>query len=398
MPEAGHFQRLRPLINALAGRGIEPHVFTDRRFADEVERSGGRFIDLFAGRPLEAADAESTPFPCRYVSFAGHFAEEVVAQVEALSPAVVVYDTFAAIGPVVGRALGVPYVNVCAGHNMDPATVEALVSNHPRVEVSERCRMAVEKLRERYRIADASPFSYITGLSPHLNLYCEPEEFLQEAERAAFEPVAFYGSLPALEEIEANARAPSSSHFGAAGELRLYVSFGTVAWRYWPAEALDALRAISTAVGRRPDARALISLGGAELEPDSRKSLERENVTVADRVDQWRVLGEADAFITHQGLNSTHQAIYKEAPMLSYPFFSDQPALARRCVELGLAVALAGSVREPLTPESVDRGLAELNGKRDSLLGRLSEAREWELRVLGERGAVIERIASLGGQ
>jgi MGT family glycosyltransferase len=398
MPEAGHFQRLRPLISDLAARGVEPHVFTDRRFAADVERCGGRFVDLFAGRPLEAADAESTPYPCRYVSFAGQFAEEVITQVEMLAPTLVVYDTFATIGPVVGHALDVPYVNLCAGHNMDPATVDALVSNHPRVAVSEACRRAVERLRDRYGIADASPFSYITGLSPHLNVYCEPEEFLDESQRAAFEPVAFYGSLPAPNEIAARTYAPSSSQFGTAGELGLYVSFGTVVWRYWPAEALDALRSISTAIGRRPDVRALVSLGGAELDPDSRQSLERANVTVTDRVDQWRVLGDADAFISHQGLNSTHEAIYNTVPMLSYPFFSDQPALARRCIELGLAVPLSKSVREPLTPEGVDRTLGELSDRRDSLVGRLGEARDWELRVLDDRTSVIERIASLSGE
>ena len=33
------------------------------------------------------------------------------------------------------------------------------------------------------------------ALSPFLNLYPEPEEFLDEADRAALEPLAFFGSL-----------------------------------------------------------------------------------------------------------------------------------------------------------------------------------------------------------
>jgi hypothetical protein len=38
--------------------------------------------------------------------------------------------------------------------------------------------------------------------------------------------------------------------------------------------------------------------------------------------------------------------------MLSYPFFGDQPALARRCYDLGLALRLAREPQAPLAPES----------------------------------------------
>ncbi|HVN84192.1 MAG TPA: hypothetical protein VMW17_05020 [Candidatus Binatia bacterium] len=61
----GHFQRLRPLIAGLAGRGVVTHVFTEAAFRAEVALLGGRFVDLYAGRPPERADATTTPLPCR---------------------------------------------------------------------------------------------------------------------------------------------------------------------------------------------------------------------------------------------------------------------------------------------------------------------------------------------
>jgi UDP:flavonoid glycosyltransferase YjiC (YdhE family) len=390
MPEVGHFQRLRPLIADLSGNGFDPYAFTDRRFAPEVERAGGRFVDLFAGRPLAAADDESIPLPCRYVTFAAHYADDVIAEVKALAPSVVVYDTFAVIGPVVGRALGVPYVNLCAGHKVEPARVEALVANHPRIDVSDACREAVETLRLRHGIADASPFSYLTGVSLDLNLYCEPPEFLPEAQRSAFEPVAFYGSLPSRSDLEARSDRRPASPFPD-----VYACFGTVVWRYWAAEALEALRAVSAALAATPGAAGLISLGGAPLDPRARGSLEADNVTVADYVDQWEVLRGANVLITHQGLNSTHEAIYNRVPMLSYPFLFDQPDLARTCEQLGLAMPLVGTPREPVSLEDVSRALAALRDNRDSFGDRLADAREWELRVMADRPAVIARISAL---
>jgi MGT family glycosyltransferase len=397
MREVGHFQRLRPLIAGLAERGVDVHVLTDRRFAADAVRAGGTFVDLFERRPLDDADDASLPFPCRYVSFAGRYAEDVRRDLEQVHPSLVIYDTFAVIGRVVARMLDLPHVNVCAGHNMAPARVEDLIANHPRVGISDRCREAVETLRDQFGIDDASPFSYLTGLSPLLNVYCEPSPFLTESERRAFDPVAFFGSLPPAGEIAAKERHNGPSPFGEeAAELKVYVCFGTVVWRYWPEEALDALRAISGALAAREDARAVISLGGVEIGAAQARPLASHNVAVAPQVDQWRVLSEADAFNTHQGLNSTHEAIYNLVPMVSYPFFTDQPALAERCRELGLAVPLADSPRELVTQQAVDTALAKLADSAESMHASLERARVWEREVIADRDSVLERITSLG--
>jgi MGT family glycosyltransferase len=396
MPEAGHFGRMRPLIGDLVRRGIEAHVFTDRRFAADVERAGGRFVDVFAKRPLEGADDESLPIPCRYVSFAGRHGEEIAGDVRMIEPSLVVYDTFAVIGRVVARLLDLPYVNVCAGHNMDPSRFLAQLRADPRVSISPSCHRAVETLRERYGVADASPFSYVSGLSPFLNVYCEPPAYLTQAERRAFEPVAFYGSLPSLEEIEARRRG-GPPVFGDRGtETKVYVSFGTVVWRYWATEALDALRAISRAVATMSDLRALISLGGTELDPESARELAKPNVAVSRYVDQWRALEEATTFITHQGLSSTHEAIFNGVPMISYPFFSDQPGLAARCRELGLAIPLGDSPRGPLTEQAVEAAFVQLAESREEVGVRLAEALDWEREVIASRSSVLDRILEIG--
>src|SRR5262249_60501760 len=103
--------------------------------------------------------------------------------------------------------------------------------------------------------------------------------------------------------------------------------------------ALDALRVIVTACADL-DVDLVIGLGGYNLDVENRASLHGPNVRLIEYADQWAALRDADMFITHHGLNSTHEAIFHEVPMISYPLFSDQPALARRCQELGLAVPL----------------------------------------------------------
>jgi UDP:flavonoid glycosyltransferase YjiC (YdhE family) len=383
MPERGHFQQLAPLISGLTDQGVTAYVFTDRRFEPDIVAAGATFVDLFSRYPLEPVDDESIPVPCRYVSFAGAYAEQIAADLGELRTDLVIYETFAVVGHVAARLRGLPYVNVCAGHNMDPAQLRPQLEADPRVALSAGCRRAVEVLRDRYGIEDASPFSYLSGLSPFLNVYCEPPAFLTAAEREVFEPIAFFGSLPSPRETEAKSRQGGARWFGdAEGELKVYVSFGTVVWRYWAAQALDALHAISDALAEMDGVRVVLG---------------QPNIEGATKVDQWSALQEADLFVTHHGLNSTHEAIFHRVPMISYPFFSDQPALARRCQELGLAIPLTESTRAPLAERDVRAAISEFTRRRESMHASLSEAREWELDVMAGRHAVVRRLSELAG-
>jgi UDP:flavonoid glycosyltransferase YjiC (YdhE family) len=250
-------------------------------------------------------------------------------------------------------------------------------------------------LRERYGIEDASPFSYGTALSPFLNIYCEPPEYLTDAERQAFEPVAFFGSLPSPDTADADAGDGGPSPFGDAAGLKLYASFGTIAWRYYAREAIAALRAIAASVARRPHVSAIISLGGADIGAEARRALEAPNVCVASYVDQWRVLRHADAFVTHHGLNSTHEAVFHQVPMVSYPFFWDQPLLAQKCRHFGVAMPLTETLRGQVTEAGVDAILDDLARHPDPSRASLAEARRWELEVIAARGPVLGRIVDL---
>ena len=398
MSDRGHFQRVRSVVAGLARLGVRVVVHTDRRLRDDVRAAGGEFADLFGRCRVEDADRLSWPPVCRYVSFASAFADQLREDIGASAPDLVVHDTFAVAGQVAARLLGVPYVNVCAGHAVVPERFLAILSDHPRVSISTDCERAVDRLRARGGFDDISPFSYVTGLSPHLNLYCEPPAFLPDADRHVFEPVAFYGSLAADAPAPQDRPAEAALRWfgGRSGTaLKVFASFGTAIWMSRTAEALSALGAIAAWAGRSRHVQALISLGGAAVPPDERRALEQPNVVVAPYVDQWDVLGCADVFVTHHGLNSTHEAIAHEVPMVSYPFVWDQPALAERCGQLGLAVPLTGAAMGAVTVADVDAAIQRVADARSGMAAAAAAAHQWERDVMADRPAVMERLVRL---
>lgn len=390
MSDRDHFNGLLLVIAELARAGAEVCVWTDRRFKTEAEAVGARFVDLFDRLSLEQADDRSRPLPCRFVTFAAARAKDIAEDVAAWGADMVVYDSFALIGELVARQLHLPWVPVSAGHAIFGPEYRTRLTTDPRVDIDERCQNAVMRLRSEYDLADASPFSYVYDPSPWLNVALEPREWLSSDERERFEPVVFFGSLRANLVDESVTRQPST-------HTTIYAAFGTIIWRYWTDEATAVLGTIAESVTSLPGVSLTVGLGGADLSPASIDRLRSSGATVLGYADQWKELLSADLFVTHQGTGSTHEAVAAGVPMLSLPFFWDQPALAKRCEEFGLAIPLAdrpGPVAELEVPE-VLRCIRAALGEGDRIRDRLSEARVWEQIAIADRHETALKILSV---
>jgi MGT family glycosyltransferase len=112
----------------------------------------------------------------------------------------------------------------------------------------------------------------------------------------------------------------------------VFISLGTIANNH-PAfyrlcfEALNDL-----------DALVVLSIGNnlkvEELEPFP------DNFIVRNYVPQLDVLRHADAFVTHCGMNSTHEGLYYHVPLVMLPLVNDQPIVAERVKQLGAGILL----------------------------------------------------------
>jgi UDP:flavonoid glycosyltransferase YjiC (YdhE family) len=388
MTDPSHFTSPHMVASELVRAGASVRFWTARHFADQVVAAGMEFADILANGPIEAADDKTTPLPARFLTYAAVHAEPTISEVRDWRPDLILYDSFAVIAKVVALALKVPAILVTSTHDIYGPDFRLELAKDPRVNIDPRCEAAAALLRDRYGWTGCTPLSYVADPSPWLNVQVEPEEWYSATQKEKLGPLAFFGGV-VDREFPAPGRRNATPH--------IYASLGTVIWRYWTAEGIAALEAIAQGIVEA-GATGTISLGGAPVEDDVLARLARNGIVVERFVDQWSTLTHSDLFITHHGMGSTHEGVACGTPMLSYPFFWDQPALAARSQELGFALPLieGASGREGrLTASHVSRAIEHALGRRDGMLAALERAQQWERQAIAGRPAVAERILSV---
>lgn len=389
MGYAGHLRRMVPVLQGLVEAGAQVHLFSSLTSREVVERLGVHHHDLFADGSPDQSDPDTWPRSMRSLAFAADHGEAIARRAAALAPDLILYDSFACLGEAMARRFGIPSVSLSSGHNRPRAASAEHVRQMGEQHLSPRALESMLVLRERYGLHAEKPTDLWLTKSPWLNLYGEPPEFLPTGDRESFHPIAFFGSLQQDRILDPT---PVFSA-DAAIRHRLFVALGSINWRYFSAAVHETLRAVSQAVTSMPDAEAIVSLCGEDV--SAVPGVAHARVQVASFVDQWSVLAQATTVITHHGLNSTHEAIWHQVPMLSVPFIHDQPGLARRCQAFGLALPLAEPLSRVPTVAQVRAAIEQAQMQRTSMLERLSVAKDWEQHVIAQRPAVIARILAL---
>lgn len=247
-----------------------------------------------------------------------------------------IVDQMEAAGGLVADALGLPFVSVA-------------------------CALPVN--REPHLPLPVMPFNYGTG-ARRQKLYATSERIYDWLMRRHSEVIArhardfglgerrsLHDCLSPLAQISQTLpafdfpRRQLPAHFHAVGPLRhvhatpeaaapstsplVFASLGTL-----QGHRFTLFRTIARAC-RQLNVRLLIAhCGGLNAAQEAR--LRRYGAEVTDFADQPAVLRQAQAVITHGGLNTVMDAIESATPMLTIPLAFDQPGVAARVVYCGI--------------------------------------------------------------
>ncbi len=381
VPLPGHMGPHLDLGRALAARGHSVHVYQLPYWEDAISRAGlsyvalpnadaqlDRFFRELSG--LSGLDAlrKTIAGAMAYSSFLG---EALGPLLRSETPDLLLVDQSDLVGHAHAQASGVPFVTVCPAlpihreASIPPPVVpwefDASWKGRLRNKVGYAAwdvllwplRRRINAIRRRLGLPSISvseecfsPLVQIAPIVPELDF-----------PRTALPHVFRYTGPFFLGREDMRMRAISDGPWKARfpkGRRLVYASLGTLtndcAPLYRAVARACAEGGHSLVIGLGGNARAAAALG--DLPGDT---------VVLERAPQREILAEADAFVSHGGLNSVIESCVAGVPLVVVPFANDQPALAARLVRTGacrviplsrvtvhgLADALSGVLHEP---------------------------------------------------
>lgn len=331
IPAHGHHNPTIPVVKALVSRGNRVRYYSFNEFRDKIESTGAEFIscdeylpevseEISGGKKtmstteMTIADLQAT---ARMDSFLSR-------QVEEFRPDVIVSDSVCFWGRLTARKYRIPLVVSTTTFAFNKYSSSYMKSSFAEIAelIKGQKRIKAElKNLEQYGYHEKSIMPLVQNDNFTDTVVYATEKYQPYSETFS-KHYAFAGpSVSADYPIEKSGHRPL-----------VYISLGTVV-----SNRPDFYRKCIEAL-KDEDIDVVISCGRA-VDPDSLNNIS-DNIKIFRSVNQTEILAKANAFLTHNGMNSTSESLYMAAPMILFPQTNEQRAVARRVKELGAGLEL----------------------------------------------------------
>ena len=335
IPAHGHINPSLPLVAELVNRGHEISYYATDHFRQRVNHTGAEFFtytdvkdDYFDTYGLDGSDPQRAAVTL--LTTTKEILPELLELTHQAQPDYIIYDCMCPWGYFVGKIMNLPAVSSFSLMPLSPRIMlnwQILRIMLPMMLKGIRNGIEASRLAsELGKQYDIEPLNQMTVLSA-------PGDLSISYSSSAF--------IPYADSLDDNFRlvgwtlleTPSDEPFvHDTGRKLIYISLGTVS-----NENPDFFKTCITALEDTPY-DVLISTGNS-FSADQFGTLP-EHITVKKWIPQAQVLQQADLFITHGGLNSIHEGLYCDLPLLVVPQQTEQTFNAMRVVELGVGLIL----------------------------------------------------------
>lgn len=369
-PMQGHLQPAHLLADELSARGHKTFLVCH----PETESTSGRWERLFLDSKhcdwtpqlfLRHAKRPGFPFGLKNIvsdmaKMTNSLCQAGPALLEAAGVDAIVSDQMEPAGALIADCLDIPYVSLAAAH---PINREPLVPLSVLPWAYENSAKAIKRNRGGERIAN-----FLTS--------AHDQTIIEWSHRWALEPrrrlVDCLSSLADISQMFEGLDFPRrelAPTFHYVGPLRatsvatemvlgpdhdsrplVYASLGTL-----QGHRLGLFQRIATAC-RALDARLVVAHGGA-LSPRQEAAIDAE--LVSPWVSQRQLISQADAVVTHGGLNTVLDALSAGVPMLCLPLAFEQPGIGARVAWAGAGETLSHRASPAKIMSALNRILRE---------------------------------------
>lgn len=341
IPGYGHVNPTLPMIKELIERGEDIDYCCTEEFRPMIERTGATFVPL----PQDVVYPTQEGFTM--LKIFGDLMEEAYQMLPAVELLLiegeydyVLADMYTPWGRLLAQKLNLPLMVFFPSFALHPKMKEPIQS---KLQIFNNLWSSLEGgwrlgkyLKKMHQSSGLLPVSFLTFINKELDIPCvtfTAKEFQPQGELF---PDNYFFTGP---NINTSVRL-SDGNFPMErleGKKVIYISLGSV---------VVSRVFIQTCIQAFANTEYVVVLNISKLY--AKEEFEATpNIILCNFAPQLEILPKADLFITHGGMNSTHEGLYFEVPLLVVPQGGDQFLVAQKVVEKQLGKRLSSKRLSP---------------------------------------------------
>ncbi|MDC2866585.1 macrolide family glycosyltransferase [Bacillus sp. BP-3] len=333
----GHINPTIGVVQELISRGEEVVYFTIEAFRERIEKTGATVRTFDDQKFLKAFISGGRDYLPERINGLLHTADiiipSVLEQIQGEHFDYIIHDSMFGCGRLLSQILKLPAINSCTSFAQTELsferTLEHLSQKIPTEiakEINNEFQNLKTKIKEKYGVEISSPYEVFCNPAPFTIVYTTRE--FQPFGEIFDETYKFVGPSLSSRLTKENFDLTTIK-----GKSPIYISLGTVF-----NQAIDFYKLCFKAFGNT-DHTVVMSIG-QKVQISDLEDIPK-NFIVKNYVPQTEVLKYAKLFITHGGMNSTHEGLYYGVPLIVIPQSADQPVVAQRVATIGAGINLS---------------------------------------------------------
>ncbi|NOU64814.1 glycosyl transferase family 1 [Paenibacillus sp. LMG 31461] len=378
----GHINPTIGVVQELISRGEEVVYFCIEAFRERIEKTGATVRTFDDQKFIKAFISGGRNYMLERINglllTADIVIPSVLEQIKDEKFDYIIHDSMFGCGRILAQLLKLPAINSCTSFAQSKESIDqeieqflSNVSAEITKPIYDQFQNLTMMVKGKYDVEIHSPYEVLCSPAT-LTIVYTTREFQPNGE-SFDKSYQFVGP-----SISMRLRSENNDFEEIQVKKPIYISLGTVFNR-----SIDFYKLCIAALGNT-EHTIVMSIGNnvqisdlGEIPP---------NFTVKPYVPQTELLPYTKLFITHGGMNSTHEGLYFGVPLLVIPQSADQPMIASQVESIGAGVTLQMQIlsAEQLL-EAVDQVLSE-----PSFVTAVAQIRESFRESGGYRQAVDE--------
>ncbi|MNM49932.1 Oleandomycin glycosyltransferase [compost metagenome] len=332
----GHINPTIGVVQELVSRGEEVVYFCIEAFRERMEKTGASVRTFDGQKFIQAFISGGRNYLLERVNglllTADIVIPSVLEQIQGEHFDYIIHDSMFGCGRMLAQILKLPAISSCTSfaqtkESFDTIMAQSLTDVPAEImkPINDKFQALTVMIKEKYGVEIHSPYEVFCNPAP-LTIVYTTREFQPSGE--AFDTTyKFVGP-----SITARLTQAHFDFTAIKGTRPIYISLGTVF-----NQASDFYKLCFEAFGNS-EHTIVMAIGDRVRISDLGKI--PGNFIVDQYVPQTDVLQYAKLFITHGGMNSTHEGLYYGVPLIVIPQSADQPIIAEQVAKAGAGLKL----------------------------------------------------------